>query len=188
MNIVWRAKNMLFSPLVEWRVIAGEQATVGDIFYGYILIIAAIPPVCGVIGFTLSGRANFGGALLGGMVQYIFALGAIFFAALIAQYLSSKYGGRDDLVQALKLVTYAHTPNWVGGLFFLVPSWSVFSLVLAIYGLYLLFAGATAVVAVPPERAAGYTLAVIIVLALIYAVISIIMGLVVGMGRMGIMM
>lgn len=188
MNVVWRAKNMLFSPLVEWRVIAGERATVGDIFYGYILIMATIPPLCGVVGFTLSGRANFGVALLGGIVQYIFALGAIFFAALIAQYLSPKYGGRDDLVQALKLVTYSHTANWVGGLFFLVPSWSVFSLVLAIYGLYLLYAGASAVIAVPAERAAGYTLAVIAVIVLIYAVISIAMGLVLGMGRMGIMM
>ncbi len=43
MSIVQRAKNIIIKPADEWNVIAGEPATVGGLFTGYAMILAAFP-------------------------------------------------------------------------------------------------------------------------------------------------
>ena len=43
MGIVDRVRNMLFVPKEEWPRIAAEPATVGSIYSGYVMMLAAIP-------------------------------------------------------------------------------------------------------------------------------------------------
>jgi hypothetical protein len=187
-RVFMRAKNILLTPASEWPVIAEENTRVGDIFYGYVLILAAIPPLAILIGYSvIFGRIGFGFAFIGGIVQYSLSLGAVFFVALVAQWLSPKFGGRDDLVQATKLVSYSHTATWVGGLFFLIPFIRVASLLLALYGIYLAYLGATPVMAVPPERAAPYTIAVILTVIVVFFLISLVMSIFLGLGMLGMM-
>jgi hypothetical protein len=180
-----RVINILIAPNTEWRVIAAEPATASDIFYKYVLALAAVPPICAVIGFSLWGHISFGAGLFAAIVEYMLALGAVFFVVVVAQYLSPKYAGRDDFAQAAKLVVYSHTANWVGGVFFLIPPLGFVSVVFALYGLYLLYAGCSAVMAVPPQHAEGYSVAVIATVVITYGAISIIMGLVFNLGMFG---
>jgi len=187
-RVATRAKNILLTPDSEWPVIAEEKASVGDIFYGYVLILAAVPPVATLIGYSLIfGHISFGFGFIGAIVQYSLSLAAIYFAALVAQWLSPKFGGRDDLPQATKLVAYSHTASWVGGLFFLIPFLRVASLLLALYGIYLLFRGAAPVMGMPSERAAPYTIAVILTVIIVFFLISLVMSLFLGLGMMGMM-
>jgi hypothetical protein len=187
-GIIARVVNVLTSPNTEWRVIATERATASDIFYRYVLILAAIPPVASLFGFALTGAIDFAAGLLAALLYYVLALGAIFFIAIVAQYLSPKFGGRDDFILSTKLVVYAHTASWVGGLFLFFPFLWPLQLVLTLYGLYLIYAGCGAVMAVPPPHAAGYTIAVILTELVTYGAISIVIGVVFGMGLMGLMM
>ena len=188
MDIVQRAKNILLSPNSEWAVIAGEKTGVGDLYHGYILYMAAIPPVCSLIGFSLLfGRLSFGFGLIGALVQYGLALAAVYFVALVAQWLAPKFGGRDDLGQAMKLVAYSHTASWVAGFLLLLPFLAIIGLILALYGLYLLYAGTTPVMGVPPERAVTYTVALIVTVIVVGFVISLVMSLFLGIGMMGMM-
>jgi len=55
MNLVERAKNIMFNPKQEWEVIKTESVTIGDLFTKYAIILAAIPAVAGFIGYTLFG-------------------------------------------------------------------------------------------------------------------------------------
>lgn len=187
-DVVDRAKNIMFTPVTEWDVAAGEDTGVSDIFYGYVLIMALIPPVATLIGFSLIfGHINFGFALVAAIFQYSLSLAAIFFIALVAQWLAPKFGGLDDLSQAMKLVAYSHTASWVAGILFLVPALSFISLAFAIYGIYLLYLGVTPVMRIPPERALTYALSVVLTVFVSFFLLSMIMAIFFGLSAVGLM-
>ncbi|MDA8110735.1 MAG: hypothetical protein M0015_19255 [Betaproteobacteria bacterium] len=50
MNLVDRAKNILLQPKAEWPVIEREQTDAKALYQNYILILALIPAVAGLIG------------------------------------------------------------------------------------------------------------------------------------------
>lgn len=185
MNIVARAVKILLLPARQWPVVAAEETPSGDIFYGYVMIMALIPPLCILLGYSLvAGKISFGFGLIGAIVQYCLSLGVVSFVALVAQWLSPKFGGRDDLDQAMKLISYAHTPSWVGGAIFLYPPAATASLVFVLWGAGLVLLGATPVMAVPPRRAFAYTLAVIFTLLVVFFLVSLVMSIFLGLGMM----
>jgi Yip1 domain len=188
MDLISRAKNILLSPNSEWSVIAGEETDVGTLYRSYIVIMAAIPPVCAFIGFSIFlGRFGIGIGFFGVIIQYVVALVVIYIVALIAQWLGPKFGGSGDFIHALKLVAYAATANWVGGFFMLVPFLSVLSLLLSLYGLYLLYAGAAPVMQVPKERAVVFTAALVLAVIIVFVVVAFILRAILGFGMMTMM-
>jgi len=44
-KLIARIKGILLTPKTEWPVIAGETTTVADLYKGYIVWLAAIPPI-----------------------------------------------------------------------------------------------------------------------------------------------
>ena len=52
-KLIARVKGILLTPKTEWPLIAGEPATVGDLYKGYIVWLAAIPPL---VGFLVTAR------------------------------------------------------------------------------------------------------------------------------------
>jgi hypothetical protein len=166
MDLKARVKNILITPRSEWQVIADEPADLASLYTSYILPMAAIRPVCGAIGMSVVGimgfRIGFGTALVSAIVQYILSLIAVYVAALIASKLAPAFGGRDNLVQGLKLIAYSATASWVGGVFALIPLLSILGALVSLYSLYLLFSGAAVMMSVPEDRAVGYAAAVII--------------------------
>jgi hypothetical protein len=166
MDLTTRVKNILIAPKREWPVVAAEPANVASLYTGYIMPLAAIPPVCSVIGLSVVGimgyHMGFGAALGWAIMRYVLSLVAVYIAALIASKLAPTFSGQDNLVQGLKLIAYSATASWVGGVFGLIPVLSVLGVLTSVYSLYLLFAGAPVVMSVPEDRAVGYAAAVII--------------------------
>lgn len=186
MDLVARAKAILLSPNSEWPVIAGEPAATGELYKSYILPMAAIPPVCAFIGFSIFfGRYGFGVGLAGLVVQYILALVAVYVVALIAQWLAPRFGGTGEFIPALKLVAYSYTASWVGGIFLLIPFLGILSFLMNLYGLYLLYAGATPVMSVPGERAITFTAALILGVIVVFIIVGFIIRLLFGAAMMG---
>lgn len=177
-------KNILVSPRSEWPVIAEEPTDVASLYTGYIMPLSAIPAVCGLIGTAIIGiagfRVPFGGALWHMVVQYILGLVGVYVLALIVSKLAPTFGGREDQLQALKLVAYGATASWVGGVFMIIPLLGILSLIMSLYSLYILYCGTSVVMKVPQERALGYTVAVIVLAILAAIVIAVIGGLLVG--------
>jgi hypothetical protein len=184
MNLVERAKRILLTPKTEWEVIDAEPATVGGLYTGYIMPLAAIGPIAQFIGYSLIGfRIPFGGGvyrtpigqgLTGAIVGYILGLVVVYVFALIIDALAPTFGGTKNPIQALKVVAYSMTASWLAGIFAIVPGLRWLGL-LGLYSLYLLWLGLPVLMKSPQEKATGYTVVAIVVgfvLAIIVATIA----------------
>jgi hypothetical protein len=184
-DLVARAKNMIFAPASEWPVIALEPATVGSMYQGYVMPLAAIPPLATLIGMILFYHFGFGGALLLAIVSYVLSLIGVYVMAWIAAKLAPMFGGSDSIEAGMKLVGYGLTAAWVGGIFHIIPALGVISLLFSIYCIYVLYTGVTPMMNVPQGRAIGYLLALIVAMIVVFIVIAFVAGAVAGVGFMG---
>ena len=175
MSLVARAKAILLSPKTEWGVIDSEQATIGSLYTGYVMPLAAIPAVAGFIGWGFIGvsgyRWGMGFAITMSVVQYAVALVSTFVLALIIDALAPTFGGQKSQIQALKVAAYSSTASWVVGIFMILPALGWLA-ILGLYSLYLLFLGLPRLMKAPQEKAMGYTAVVIVCAIVLYVVVG----------------
>ncbi len=165
MNIFAKAKGLLVEPGKTWDSIAAEPMTLGGVFAGYVLPLAAIPTIASAIGTFLGGNLpNFAQLL----VDYGIALLAVLIMGKIMPPLAARFGATPDADAGIKLAAFAPTGSWVGGLALIVPSvGSLLALVGALYTLYLFYDGAQRLFPVAPERARILGLSAVVVSFLI---------------------
>jgi Yip1 domain len=185
-NLFERVRNILLRPRDEWPRIAAEAATPQSLYLGYIMLLAAIGPI--VMLLTFGGfLAEFG--LRVAIAAYVNSLVAVAVLALIVDLLAPSFGGGKDYIGALKLTAYSFTSVWVGEIALLIPwlGWLVV-LAAAIYGFYLFFLGAPILNKCSADRAALFTIVVLLcAIVLMYLVRLIIysIGFGPGMGTPG---
>jgi Yip1 domain len=194
MSIVTRAINMITKPKEEWAVIANEPASVGGLFTGYAMILALLPAIgtllfLGVLGM---GAGGMGGAAVMGMgmtffaataaVGYVVGLGLLWLISFIVNAITPSFNGKQDMVQATKLMVYSATPTWLAGIISGIPVIGILlSLAAMAYAVYLIYLGVKPVLAVPDDKVAGMT----VVTVLIYIVASVIIGGIVAVAIVG---
>jgi hypothetical protein len=186
-GLVQRVQDILLRPKPTWDVIDAEPATVKGLYTGYICILAAIGPVCGVIGGALFGGAGFAlFALVGAVVSYLLALVGVYVVSLIVDALAPSFGGTKNPIQALKVVAYASTAAWVASVFNLIPfiGW-IGALAGAIYSIYLLYLGLPRLMKTPDDKAAVYTLVTVAIVIVVQIVIGMVVGVFAVMGLAG---
>lgn len=180
MDIIERAKSILLQPKPTWATIEAETADVAGLYTRYLMVLAAIPAVCGFIGMSLIGMGAFGvsfrmpfvAGLANMVVSYVLSLVGVFVLALIVDALAPTFGGQKSSIQALKLAVYASTAAMLGGVFSLLPSLAMLGLLAALYSVYLLYVGLPVLMKNPPEKTLAYTAVVLVA--------AIVMGLVMG--------
>lgn len=178
MNIIERAKSIVLSPKPTWEVIDVEPADAASLYTGYLMILAAIPAVCGFIGLSIIGMGGFGVSfrvpLMTGLanmvVSYVLSLVGVFVISLIINALAPKFGGVSSSIQALKVAVYASTAALLGGVFSLFPLLSILGLLAGLYSIYLLYTGLPVLMKSNPEKAVGYT-ALVVVAAIVLGLI-----------------
>ncbi len=190
MNLRTRVVNILTKPGEEWPVIAAEQTSAGTLYTGYIMPLAAIPAVCMFVGLAvlgsiiqLFGALGFGPAywLASAIVSYVLGLVGVYVAALVVQQLAPSFQSEPNLLQALKLVAYALTPLWVAGVFSLIPPLGILKLLAGLYGIYLCYLGVTPLMKTPQEKVLPYMVVAAVVTIVIYAVVTWITGVFLGL-------
>jgi hypothetical protein len=159
MNLVARVRAILVTPKTEWPIIAREPGDPQTLFLGYVAILAAIPAVCGLVGWVLVG-APLGTSILIMVLWYVLNFVAVYLGAMIIDALAPTFEGEKSSENALKLATYSATPIWLSGIFLLVPGLG-FLLILGLYGVYLLWTGIVPLMRVPEEKRLGYTGAIV---------------------------
>lgn len=177
-NLLQRVQDILLKPAATWPVIDREPATVAGLYTNYLMILAAIPAVCGFIGLSIIGvgamgvnfRVPFFSGLVNMVVGYVLSLVAVYVLALIVDALAPTFKGRKDPISALKLVVFASTAGMLGGLFNLIPMLGILGLLAAIYSIYLIYTGIPVLMKCPPDKALGYT-AVVIVCGIVMGVV-----------------
>jgi Yip1 domain len=190
-GIIARVKAILLTPAAEWAKIEIEPATVGGLYTGYILVLAAIGPVCGAIGGLAFGygawlvryRPSVGAALSQAIVHYVLSLVSVFVLALIIDALAPSFDGQKNRIQAFKVATYASTAAWLAGVFALVPGLSILGLA-GLYSVYLLYLGLPLLMKSPEAKAPIYTLVTIVAALILYAIAIAITAPMVGLGAL----
>lgn len=193
-----RARGILLSPRDTWPAVVTEPATVASIYTGWVLWLAAIPPLASFIGMAVFGisvpfvgtlRVGVGSLLVHLLVSYAMALVMVIVMALIVEALAPSFGGSKDRLQALKAVAYAYTPVWIVGVLGLIPQLmaltALLSLAAAGYAIYLLYLGLPATMKCPQDKAAGYAAVSVVIGIVLAIVLGAIVGSTLGFGRMG---
>jgi hypothetical protein len=174
MDIITRVKNILLNPKAEWPAIEREPGDVGSLFKNYVMIVAAIPPVCTFIGTTLIGIHGFRVGLLGGLlhaiVTYLLTLVGVFVMAYIIDFLAGTFGARRNLDNAMRVSAYAPTAAWVVGVFHIIPILGVLA-ILGLYSFYLLHTGIVALMRPPGDKAVLYTISAVVCVIVLWGII-----------------
>ncbi len=189
MSLVDRVKAILLAPKTEWATIDSEPATVGSIYSGYIIPLAAIPAAAGFIGMSIVGASFLGtsikvsisAGLQAAIVRYALTLAGVYIVALVIDGLAPTFGGTKNQVQALKVAAYSSTAAWVAGIFSIIPVLGILGL-FGLYSLYLLYLGLPMLMKAPAEKAMGYTVVVIVATVVVFFVIGGVTSRVMGYG------
>lgn len=184
MTIVNRAMNLITKPKEEWEVIASEPASVGGLFTGYAMILALLPALATIL---MSGLLGLGSMGMGGMavgsgisffvatavIGYFVGLGLLWLVTFIVNAIVPSFNGKQDMVQATKLMVYSATPTWLAGALAFIPLLGfLISIAGMAFAVYLIYLGVRPVLSVPEDKVAGMT----VVTVLIYIVASLVIG------------
>ena len=191
-NLLGRAQRILLTPRAEWSVIAAETDTTAGIYRNYIAILAAIGPVAMFLKTTLIGyqvplvgsyRVDFLDGLIAMLVNYALSLVAVYVFALIINALAPTFGSQKDSLLALKSAAYAMTAAWIAGIGQLLPFLGVLiALAGAGYSVYLLYLALPVTMKTPADKAVAYTAVSVVAAILLFWIVAVIAGGVVGRG------
>lgn len=180
-----RAINIITRPKTEWPVIEAEATNVGKLYREYIAILAIIPAVCSFIGMSVIGisvpligfvRIGIVKGLANAIVTYVLTLVGVYISALVIDKLAPSFESRSDQLQALKLVAYASTPVWIGGVLNIIPALAVLGIIVGLYAIYLFYLGLPVLMKTPPAKVIPY----MVVAAVVIIVVSVVVGLLAG--------
>jgi hypothetical protein len=173
--IIDRAKSIVMHPAAEWDKVSSETTTVEALYKNYIVFLAAIPAVCGLVGSLAFGygfgsfvvRPSFMNALGSAVGSYVISLAVVAAIAFIVDFLAPKFEGQSNQVQAFKLATYSMTASWLAGVFSLLPSLGSALGILGLYSFYLFYLGVPKLMKVPQEKAGILTVVVCVSAAVV---------------------
>src|SRR5258706_10461137 len=130
MDTVTRVKNVCFTPATEWPVIAQETIPTSTLITEYVLPLAAIGAVAGLIGGSLVGyslpfigsyRVPFTTGIVTACFTVVMAVVGVFLISLIINALAPTFGAEQNSAQALKVAIYSYTPAWIAGVLHVLP-------------------------------------------------------------------
>jgi len=181
-----RAKQMVMQPKATWEVIRNEEISISNLLTSYILPLALIPAIASFIGFGFIGFTSgfFGHAasIEWGISQAIISFAGTFIGILASAWvinqLAPRFGATLSIANAVKLVAYSYTPALLAGVFYLIPSLTVFVAIGGIYSLYVLYLGFQPITNVSEEQKTGYFLLSLIVIIALFMAISFVLGIV----------
>lgn len=171
MDLVDRVKNILLKPAETWPVIETEAASVQSLYKDYLLLLALIPPLATLIGYSVFGlqvpvvgtvRVSLLSGLGAAITSYVLSLAAIYVLSLVINALAPTFGGQADALKALKLAAYASTPAFVAGALHLLPSLSALAALASLYGIYLLYLGLPRLMRCDADKTLPYTAVVVL--------------------------
>ena len=184
MDLKTRAINMITKPADEWPVVAAESQTIESLIKNYAAPLAAIPAIAGFIGRALLSAVlpSFGflaigivGGVVAALLQWVLALVGVFVCTLVVEFLAPNFNSTKSRVQAMKLVVFAMTPAWVGGVFQVLPLLgSLLALVAGLYAIYVFYLGFPPVLNTPPSQVIPYMAICVLVMIVIFVMLAMI--------------
>lgn len=195
-SLINRAMGLITKPKDEWAVIDGEAATTQGLYTGYVIPLALIPAVMGLLSSLviasvmapmLGSLGSMAGLKLGlspiiyvltAIVSFVVGLVMVFVLAQIINALAPSFGAEKNPGQAIKVAAYAPTAIWVASLATIVPLLGgLVVLAAAIYTIFVFHWGLKALMKPPEDKAVGYTAVVIIVGCVVAFIVNLILSI-----------
>lgn len=156
-----RAKALILQPGPTWTMIAGEAQDAQRLLTGWVLPLAAIPPLAQFIGGILFGGLPLARGLSLAIGTYVFEIAMFLAIGWFAAWLAPRFGGDNRLDRGLAWIAYSFTPSWVAGVLWLIPPIGPLQIVASLYGLYVAYLGVVPILRVRPEQAVIFMVAII---------------------------
>lgn len=190
--ILSRAYGLLRDPKAEWEQIRREETTIPSILLGYVAPLAALPPLCGVLGSFVFGqhiagqtvRPAIDAALIGAGLSFIASVALVFLLGVLINAVADNFDADRDDVAAQKVAAYSMTPAFLSGVFSLWPPLWWLSLIGIGMAVFLLYRGLPILMKAPEDRALGYTATVAISGLVAFIVLFSVSGCMTGVGRL----
>jgi hypothetical protein len=161
--ILSRTWGLFVEPQKEWQQIRDEETTTTHILVGYVAPLAAIQPICGLIGTLIFGgvlRADFGAAIVGAAVSWLVSIALVFLVGLLINALAPTFDADQNDLAAQKAAAYSLTPFFLSGVFSLWPPlWWLSILALAAM-VWLMYRGLPVLLRAPEDRALAFAASV----------------------------
>jgi hypothetical protein len=170
-GLIERIKNIILMPKTEWHVIEAEPTSIGQLYIGYVMPMAAFAAMMSFIRMSVIGVSlPFGGTIRTPMasglfeaaVTFILGLIGLYLVGLIINMLAPMFSAGRNQRQALKTAAYALTPAWLGTALTFLPLGTLLQLIAGIYGIYVLYVGLPVMMRAKRNDASGYTAAVVV--------------------------
>ena len=194
-NLIERVKNILLQPRAEWDRIAVEPANTTGLYTGYLLPLAALAALCGLVGMSVFGYSFMGvtvrvpivAGLASAVVRVVMTMVGAYLLAFITNMLAPNFGSQPDMGQAQKLAVYSGTAGLIAGVFAIIPALAVLS-ILGLYSLALLYLGLPRLMKTPEDKRIGYFATIIVVCIVLGLVASVVFTALSGaLGGLGMM-
>jgi len=176
MNLVERARNILFTPKTEWNTIAGESATVASLLTGYVVPLSLIPVLATIINGLLWSSAGYAvmrffiiaaiGAFVKSILTYVIT-------AYVVDLLAVNFKSEKDINRSAQLVAYASTGYWVSTILGVVPYLGWLGIIAgASYSVFLMYLGVGPLKKTPEDQRIVYVIITIVLMLVAMFVIE----------------
>lgn len=158
--ILSRAYGLFSDPKGEWEQIRAEETTIPNILIGYVAPLAAIPPICGLIGsylFEGAAPAGLGGAIVEAVVVWLLGVAMVFLLGIIINATAENFDSARDELAAQKLAAFSLTPFFLSTVTLIWPPLLWVSILALGMMVYLIYRGLPPLMKTPAERALAYT-------------------------------
>lgn len=166
--IFTRAYGLLREPKKEWEQIKAEETTVPNLLIGYVAPLAAIPPVCGLIGSLIFESIRVGPineAIIGVFVTWVVTIALVFLIGVLINTLADQFDADRNDIGAQKVAAYSITPALLSGLFSLWPPLWWISLFALAAMVFIMYRGLPVLMKAPEDRALSYAATVTVAAA-----------------------
>ncbi|MCC7414362.1 MAG: DUF1282 family protein [Gammaproteobacteria bacterium] len=166
--------GLFIHPTDEWRAIKDTRMTLAQAM-ACVLVLAAIPVVCGFIGTTQFGwqigtsatvRLSTASASVIAVLYYIVIVTAVLSVGWMIHWMGATYGAAQSLTQCIVLAAFIPVPLFLVGVFQLAPIlWLnlIVNLPALAYTVFLLYLGIPVFMEIPAERGFLFASAVLAV-------------------------
>jgi len=188
MNLVERARNILFTPKTEWNVVAGESATIGSLLTSYVIPLSLIPLLTSLINMAI-----WLGPLMG--VRYFIMVAIRSFATSILTYVITTYvvdvlavnfRSERNINRSAQLVAYASTGYWVASILGVIPFLGWLAVIAGIsYSVFLMYLGVGPLKKTPEDQLIVYVVISSVVMLVIMYIIEAVFNAMFFVGTVG---
>lgn len=165
------AFGLFTHPESEWAAIRKEKAPPRRLYVAYVLVLAAIGPICAYIstshfGWTVGNdrliKFTEISAMQLSLLTYLAILAGVFALGFAINWMARTYGAHQEQVpsRGIALASYSCTPLFLAGFALLYPSpWFnvIIFMAAACYGGWLMFNGLPVVMGIPRDQALMYS-------------------------------